>query len=136
VIPGCHALQSIGPNRYRAEVTVGVGLVKARYEAEITLSDIDAPRSLRLAGSGRSSLGTGAGDGRVTLTATPEGTRLRYDYRARVGGKVAMVGSRMLEGAARVIVAELFESLGRQAGGAAERQSWWRRLLNRLGVRA
>jgi len=47
-----------------------------------------------------------------------------------------MVGSRMLEGAARVIVAELFESLGRQAGGAAERQSWWRRLLNRLGVRA
>lgn len=135
VIPGCHALRSIGPNRYRAEVTVGVGLVKARYDAEITLSDIDAPRSLRLAGSGRSSLGTGAGDGRVTLTATPGGTRLRYDYRARVGGKVAMVGSRMLEGAARVIVAELFDSLGRQAGGAAERQRWWRRLLRRWGVR-
>lgn len=136
VIPGCHALQSNGPNRYRAEVTVGVGLVKARYEADIMLSNIDAPHSLRLAGSGRSALGTGAGDGLVTLTATPTGTRLRYDYRAQVGGKVAMVGSRMLEGAARIIVAQLFESLGRQAGGSVVATSWWRRLLRLLGVRA
>jgi len=117
-------------------VTVGVGLVKARYEAEIILSDIDAPRSLRLAGSGRSSLGTGAGTGLVTLQATATGTLLKYDYSAQVGGKVAMVGSRMLEGAARIIVAQLFESLGRQAGGEAVAPSWWRRVLRLLGVRA
>ena len=135
VIPGCHSLQANGPNRYTADVTVGVGLVKARYEAEIVLTDIDAPRSLRLAGSGRSSLGTGAGNGLVTLEATATGTRLSYDYRAQVGGKVAMVGSRMLEGAARIIVAQLFESLGRQAGGAEE-LVWWRRMLRFFGVRA
>ncbi|MCU0941031.1 MAG: molybdopterin-dependent oxidoreductase [Hydrogenophaga sp.] len=137
VIPGCHGLQADGPNRYRADVTVGVGLIKARYEARIGLSDIDAPHSLRLAGVGSSSLGTGAGDGSVRLEATATGTRLHYDYRAQVGGKVAMVGSRMLEGAARVIVAQLFESLGRQAaGGSARPASWWQRLLQRLGVRA
>ena len=137
VIPGCHALQSDGPNRYRADVTVGVGLIKARYEARITLSDIDAPRSLRLAGVGSSSLGTGAGDGSVRLEETAGGTRLHYDYSAQVGGKVAMVGSRMLESAARLIVAQLFESLGRQAsGGVAARASWWQRLLQRLGVRS
>jgi 2-furoyl-CoA dehydrogenase large subunit len=135
VIPGCHSLQANGPNRYTADVTVGVGLVKARYEAEIVLTDIDAPRGLRLAGSGRSSLGTGAGNGLVTLEATATGTRLSYDYRAQVGGKVAMVGSRMLEGAARIIVAQLFESLGRQAGGAEE-LVWWRRMLRFFGVRA
>lgn len=135
VIPGCHSLQSIGPNRYRADVTVGVGLVKARYEAEIILSDIDAPHSLRLAGSGRSSLGTGAGGGLVMLQATPTGTRLSYDYSAQVGGKAAMVGSRMLEGAARIIVAQLFESLGRQAGGKTVEPNWWRRILRKLGVR-
>ena len=135
VIPGCHSLQANGPNRYTADVTVGVGLVKARYEAEIILTDIDAPRSLRLAGSGRSSLGTGAGNGLVTLEATATGTRLSYDYRAQVGGKVAMVGSRMLEGAARIIVAQLFESLGRQAAGAEE-LVWWRRMLRFFGVRA
>lgn len=136
VIPGCHALAADGPNRYRADVTVGVGLIKARYEARIQLSDIDAPHGLRLAGSGSSSLGTGAGDGLVRLEAVPGGTRLHYDYRAQVGGKVAMVGSRMLEGAARVIVAQLFESLGRQAAGESVSPPWWRRLLRRLGVDA
>lgn len=134
VIPGCHSLVTDGPNRYRADVTVGVGLVKARYEARIQLSGIEAPHRLRLAGSGRSSLGTGAGDGLVTLEAVTGGTLLHYDYSAQVGGKVAMVGSRMLEGAARIIVAQLFESLGRQAAGDAAPASWWRRLLMKLGV--
>lgn len=135
IIPGCHELKTEGEGRYRADVTVGIGLIKARYEARITLSDIEPPHSLRLAGSGSSSLGTGAGDGLVRLEATPTGTRLHYDYRAQVGGKVAMVGSRMLESAARVIVAQLFESLGRQASGGGDvTVSWWRRLLIRLGV--
>ena len=135
VIPGCHELLSIGENRYRADVTVGVGLVKARYAAEIALSEIDAPRSLRLAGQGASSLGTGAGSGTVRLEATTAGTRLHYDYAAQVGGKVAAVGSRMLEGAARIVLAQLFESLGRQATGAKP-LTWWQRLLKRLGVSA
>ncbi len=133
VIPGCHALESLGEHRYRADVTVGIGLVKARYEARITLSEIDAPHSLRLAGEGSSSLGTGAGSGMVRLEALPSGTRLHYDYEARVGGKVAAVGSRMLEGAARVVLAELFESLARQATGLAP-MSWWQRLLRRLAL--
>lgn len=134
VIPGCHALQAIGENRYRADVTVGVGLVKARYEAEISLSELDPPRSLRLTGAGLSALGSARGSGRVTLEAIPAGTRLSYDYRAEVSGKVAAVGSRMLEGAARVVLGQLFEQLGRQAGGAAVRPvSWWARLLRLLG---
>lgn len=141
VIPGCHALERIeanaGENSYRADVTVGVGLVTARYEAEITLSDIDAPNSLRLAGRGASSLGTGVGNGTVRLEPTPAGTRLHYDYEAQVGGKVAAVGSRMLEGAARIVLAQLFESLGRRAVGAAApaaRAGWWARIKARLGL--
>ncbi len=132
VIPGCHALTATGPHRYLADVTIGVGLIKARYQATIELSDIDPPRRLRLAGSGLSSLGSGAGNGLVTLEATASGCRLNYDYQAQVGGKVAMVGSRMLEGAARVIVAQLFESLGRQAAGP--RLGWWQRLLKWMGA--
>ena len=134
VIPGCHALEAIGPNQYRADVTLGVGLVRARYAARIDLSEIDAPRSLRLAGSGQSSLGTAAGDGTVRLEPSATGTRLAYDYQAQVGGKVAAVGSRMLEGAARIIVAQLFEALGRQAVGAPALR-WWQRLLKRWGIR-
>jgi 2-furoyl-CoA dehydrogenase large subunit len=136
VIPGCHALQSDGENRYRADVSVGVGLIRARYEARVELSELEPPHRLRLSGRGVSPLGTAAGDGVVRLEPSATGTRLHYDYRAQVGGKVAMVGSRMLEGAARVIVAQLFESLGRQAVGgtpAASAPSWWRRLWRALG---
>jgi 2-furoyl-CoA dehydrogenase large subunit len=145
VIPGCHALVPEGAHAYRADVTVGVGLIKARYEARIVLSEMNAPRSLVLAGEGQSALGTAAGWGRVQLEAVPEGTRLHYDYEAQVGGKVAAVGSRMLEGAARVVLAQLFESLGRQAAaqdaasGAVHAPtsappSWWQRLLQALGM--
>lgn len=135
VIPGCHALEALGENRYRADVSVGVGMVKARFAAEIALSDLDPPRSLRLAGSGLSPIGAARGSARVTLEAEGAGTRLGYDYAADVSGKVAAVGARMLEGAARIVLEQLFVQLGRQAGGAAPVPvTWWRRLLRRLGV--
>lgn len=137
VIPGCHALQAIGPNRYRADVTLGVGLVKARYAAEIEVSEIDAPRCLRLTGRGISSLGTAAGSGLIRLDASGGGgTRLAYDYAVQVGGKVAAVGSRMLEGAARMLLAQMFAALGRQATGAETPalRSPWQRLLHWLGL--
>jgi 2-furoyl-CoA dehydrogenase large subunit len=142
VIPGCHALLPDGDHCYRADVTVGVGLVKARYAARIELSDIQAPHGLTLAGEGQSALGTAAGRGRIRLEAVPEGTRLHYDYSAQVGGKVAAVGSRMLEGAARLVLAQLFEALGRQAAadkpGAAPVEpaatGMWQRLLHWLGM--
>ncbi len=134
VIPGCHELIAVARNSYRADVTVGVGLVKARYAAQITIDRIDAPRSLRLAGSGTSALGSASGVGTVWLEPADSGTRLRYDYEAQVGGRVAAVGSRMLEGAARIVLAQLFEALGRQAAGTRP-PSWWQRLLALLGVR-
>jgi 2-furoyl-CoA dehydrogenase large subunit len=114
VIPGCHALKADGEHSYRAEVTVGVGFIKARYTVQLQLSELNPPHSLRLSGSGESSVGTGAGKGLVRLTAVQDGTRLHYEYQAQVGGKVAMVGSRMLEGASRLIIGQLFESLARQ----------------------
>jgi 2-furoyl-CoA dehydrogenase large subunit len=137
VIPGCHALEALGPSRYRAEVTLGVGLVKARYSAEIELSDLEPPHGLRLSGSGSSTLGSVRGDGTVRLAEQDGGTRLDYDYGVEVSGKVAAVGSRMLESAARMVLQQLFEQLGRQAagGGTPARAGWWRRLLRWLESR-
>jgi 2-furoyl-CoA dehydrogenase large subunit len=146
VIPGCNALEPAGQNRYRADVTVGVGMIKARYSAEVSLSELDPPRSLRLAGSGLSSVGSARGDGLVTLQPSGSGTLLRYDYSAEVSGKVAAVGSRMLEGAAKIVLNQLFEQLGREASGgttaaaaagvpAKPKRSWLRRLLAIFGVK-
>jgi 2-furoyl-CoA dehydrogenase large subunit len=118
VVPGCHALDRTAENHYRADVTVGVGMIKARYAAQIVLSELEPPHRLRLSGTGLSSLGSASGSGIVELQASGTGTRLTYDYEAEVSGKVAAVGSRMLEGAARIVLRQLFESLGRQASGA------------------
>jgi len=157
VIPGCNALEPNGEHRYRADVTVGVGMIKARYSAEVALSELDPPRSLRLAGSGLSSVGSARGSGLVTLEPQGGGTLLRYDYAADVSGKVAAVGSRMLEGAAKIVLNQLFEQLGREAGGtpgtagtavaaagaahaagaaATPRRSLWQRLKALFGVKA
>lgn len=136
VVPGCHALEQVGDNHYRADITVGVGLIKARYEAEIVLSDLEPPNRLRLAGAGLSSLGSARGAGVVELQPHGTGTRLIYDYEAEVSGKVAAVGGRMLEGAAKVILRQLFESLGRQASGQpVKTEGWFARLLALLGGR-
>ncbi|WP_027209994.1 xanthine dehydrogenase family protein molybdopterin-binding subunit [Burkholderia sp. WSM2232] len=134
VIPGCHALDETAPNQYRADVTVGVGMIKARFEARIGLSEIDAPHRLRLAGAGISPLGSARGNGLVELAPQGTGTRLTYDYEAQVSGKVAAVGGRMLEGAAKVVLKQLFESLGRQAAGQSvdAPRSWIARLLDRF----
>ncbi|AET89142.1 aldehyde oxidase and xanthine dehydrogenase molybdopterin binding protein [Burkholderia sp. YI23] len=139
VVPGCNALETTGANQYRADVTVGVGMIKARFEARIGLSDIEAPRRLRLAGAGISPLGTAEGEGLVELTPTAKGTLLTYDYEAQVSGKVAAVGGRMLEGAAKVVLNQLFESLGRQAAGKPVGDgggSWWQKLLARFRRKA
>jgi 2-furoyl-CoA dehydrogenase large subunit len=138
VIPGCHALEETAPNQYRADVTVGVGMIKARFEARIGLSEIDAPHRLRLAGAGISPLGSARGNGLVELTPTEHGTRLSYDYEAQVSGKVAAVGGRMLEGAAKVVLKQLFESLGRQAAGRPVQAggSWLSRVIARFRSRA
>lgn len=133
VIPGCHALELVSPNNYRADVSVGVGMVKARYAARIELSELDPPRSLRLSGTGLSSLGAASGSGKITLEPAGKGTRLSYDYQADVSGKVAAVGGRMLQGAAKIVLAQLFVQLDRQASGA-QSLGWWARLLRWMGM--
>jgi 2-furoyl-CoA dehydrogenase large subunit len=125
VIPGCHALEATGENEYRADVTVGIGMIKARFEAQIKLSDLAPPNRLRLGATGISMLGIARGTGLVELTSIATGTRLAYDYQAQVSGKVAAVGGRMLEGATKVVLRQLFESLGRQATGKPSRAKGW-----------
>ncbi|NYZ13412.1 molybdopterin-dependent oxidoreductase [Azospirillum sp. RWY-5-1] len=138
LLPGCEALDLVGPNAYRAEVVVGVGPVRGRYVAEVALSDLDPPNSLTLSGSGSSALGTGRGSGHVTLERHGDGTLVTYRYTAEVGGKVAAVGGRMLDSAARLIIGQFFDKLIARAGGpeaVPERPSLLARLLRLLGIR-
>ena len=134
VIPGCHALELVGENSYRAEVSLGVGPVRGRFRAEVRLTDLDPPRSVTLSGELSGPLGSSRGGGVVRLEPTEGGTRVDYDYRVEISGKVAAVGGRMLEGAARIVIGQFFERLVSQVGGPQAPISWWRRVLRLLGA--
>ena len=141
VIPGSHGVRKLSETRFQADVTLGVGPVKGRYKAEVNLSDLDAPRAVTLTGTVVGGLGSGGGTGRLTLEPDGAGgTRIAYVYEAAVGGKVAAVGGRLLDGAARVIIGGFFTALARRAGGSTGRRSRLpsvlRRLLAYLGVSA
>jgi 2-furoyl-CoA dehydrogenase large subunit len=68
----------------------------------------------------------------VRLSAEQNGTRVAYDYTVEIGGKVAAVGGRMLEGAANIVIGQFFTRLAAQVGGGAA--PWWRLLLRKLGL--
>ncbi|ACA15819.1 aldehyde oxidase and xanthine dehydrogenase molybdopterin binding [Methylobacterium sp. 4-46] len=140
VIPGAHGVRKLSDTHFRADVTLGVGPVKGRYKADITLSDLDPPRAATLAGAVTGALGNGGGRGRITLEPDGRGgTRIGYTYEASVGGKVAAVGGRLLDGAARVIIGGFFAALARRAGGGAAAggaPGLLRRLLAMLGISA
>jgi 2-furoyl-CoA dehydrogenase large subunit len=120
VIPGCHSVAKISDTHFRADVTIGIGPVKGRYRADAKLSDLDPPRAVTLGGSAEGALGFGGGEGRITLVpADNGGTTIRYVYEAAIGGKVASIGGRLLDGATRVIIGQFFAALARQAGGGA-----------------
>lgn len=119
IIPGCHGVRKLSDTHFKAEVTLGVGPVKGRYKAEIKLSDLDEPSAVTLTGSVSGALGTGGGAGRVTLTPDGAGgTVIGYTYEAAVGGKVAAIGGRLLDGAAKAIIGQFFAALARKASPA------------------
>src|ERR1019366_3360585 len=121
VIPGCHNVEKISDTCFRADVTLGIGPVKGRYRAEVKLSDLDPPHAVTLGGSAEGGLGFGCGEGRITLTPDQDGgTTLDYKYDVAIGGKVASIGGRLLDGAARVIIGQFFSSLARHAGRGLE----------------
>jgi 2-furoyl-CoA dehydrogenase large subunit len=135
IIPGAHGVKKLSDTRFKADVTLGVGPVKGRYKADVELSDLDAPKAATLAGTVTGALGSGGGKGRVTLERTPGGgARIRYAYEAHVGGKVAAVGGRLLDGAARVIIGGFFSALARKAGGSERGPGLLRRLLAMLRI--
>jgi 2-furoyl-CoA dehydrogenase large subunit len=135
IIPGAHDVQKVSDTEFRADVTLGVGPVKGRYRASIVLSDLDPPHAVTLSGQVTGLLGSGGGKGHIKLRPAKENrTALTYDYEAEIGGKIASVGGRLLDGAARFVIRQFFEALSRQL--SEERHvSWFARIPGLFGRR-
>lgn len=120
-VPGCEALTGNAETGYSATVVQKVGPVKATFHGEVTMQDVIAPESCRLVGEGKGgAAGFAKGEAQVHLTATEDGqTKLTYTVDAKVGGKLAQLGSRIVDGFARKMAADFFTRFQETVEGPA-----------------
>jgi uncharacterized protein len=111
LLPGCERLDPDGPDRFKAAVKFGIAAISGKYAGTIEFSDKKPPRSLRMKLSGKGIPGFVDGVGHMELAETEGHTELRYTGEAQVGGMIASVGQRMMEGAARKIIDQFFAAV-------------------------
>ncbi|BBK37906.1 hypothetical protein STAQ_29840 [Allostella sp. ATCC 35155] len=108
-IPGCEEIEKTSPTEFTAKVTAKVGPVKARFGGKVTMSDLDPPNGYRISGEGQGgAAGFAKGGAEVKLEPDGDGTILRYTVNANVGGKLAQIGSRLIDATARKMAEEFF----------------------------
>ena len=122
-VPGCEALERKSPTELTARVVQKIGPVSASFTGDVTLSDLDPPNSYRISGQGSGGVaGFAKGEAVVRLTEEEGGTRLTYSVEAKLGGKIAQLGSRMIKGIATSLAAEFFRRFSEQIGGDPSRK--------------
>jgi len=108
-IPGCESMDKVGDNEYAMVMGAKVGPVSARFKSKITLADVDAPNSYTLIFEGQGGVaGFAKGEAHVRLSPEGDATRLQYTAKATIGGKLAQVGSRLVDGVAKKLAESFF----------------------------
>lgn len=122
-VPGCTEISGSAEEGFEATVVQKVGPVKATFKGRVVLSDMVAPRSLTLSGEGKGgAAGFAKGSADVRLEQADETTILEYDVEAKVGGKLAQLGSRIIDGFAKKMADQFFESFSNAVGAPEEAQ--------------
>lgn len=118
-VPGCETLEKVSDTEFTATVMAKVGPVRAKFNGRVTLSDIDPPNGYTISGEGQGgAAGFGKGGAKVSLTTENGETMLRYEANASVGGKMAQIGSRVVEGVAKKMADEFFSTFVEQVNSA------------------
>ncbi len=118
-IPGCESVTKTSDTDMEAAVTAAVGPVKARFKGKVTLSDINPPESYTITGEGTGgAAGFAKGSAQVSLREDGADTVMSYVVKANVGGKLAQIGSRLIDGTAKKMADEFFTRFVTLAGAA------------------
>lgn len=118
-IAGCESVERVSDHEYRMTMTARVGPVSARFTGRITMTDVVAPTSYTLSFEGQGgAAGFAKGEARVALADNKPGTRIDYQVKAQVGGKLAQIGSRLIDGAAAKVADDFFARFADRLGGA------------------
>jgi carbon monoxide dehydrogenase subunit G len=114
LLPGCERLDPDGPDRFKAAVKFGIAAISGKYTGTIEFVEKKPPKSMRVKLSGKGIPGFVDGVGHIELDESDGRTELRYTGEAQVGGMIASVGQRMIEGAARKIMDQFFSAVAEE----------------------
>jgi carbon monoxide dehydrogenase subunit G len=114
IVPGCERLDQIGENEYEGTVKIGIQAIKGTYNGRIRIEDIQPPHHYKLIASGRSANGVVDGAGTVDLAEQDGKTILTYGGDAQIGGMLASVGQRLIEGASKQMINQSLKALVEQ----------------------
>ncbi len=119
-IPGCQELNKDSDTELSATVKTKVGPVSATFKGKVTLSDINPPESYTITGEGTGgAAGFAKGGAEVSLEADGDATILRYTAKAQVGGKLAQIGSRLIDSTSKKMAGQFFDKFAEEVGGGA-----------------
>ena len=117
-IPGCESIERVTDSEYAVQMTARVGPVAAKFKGKLTLSDLKPPQSYSIAFEGQGGVaGFGKGGAQVQLAPEGDATRLSYQVKASVGGKLAQIGSRLVDAAARKLADDFFTAFNEKVAG-------------------
>ena len=118
-IAGCESLEKTSDTEFSARVTSRVGPVTAKFTGKVQLSDVDPPNGYTISGEGQGGVaGFAKGGAKVQLADDGEGTLLTYEANGTVGGKLAQIGSRLIDSTARKMADDFFDKFAEAVGGA------------------
>lgn len=122
-VPGCQEMTGSVDTGFEAVVVQKVGPVKATFKGQVTLSDLSEPQTLTLMGEGKGgAAGFAKGGAKVRLDEIEGGTRLTYEVEAKVGGKLAQLGSRIIDGFAKKMTDQFFSHFKEAVEGPADQE--------------
>ena len=117
-VPGCEQLDKTSDTEFQAVAAIKVGPVKARWKGKVRLSDLDPPNGYKISGEGDGGVaGFAKGGASVKLTDKDGGTLLTYNVEAQIGGKLAQLGQRLINGAAKKVADEFFANFAKAVSG-------------------
>lgn len=114
-IPGCERLEQIGENTFSTTLKAGVGPIKGLFTATVRIDELRAPEHYRIVVEGKGQPGFAKGSGDLDLEEAAAGTIIKYKGDLQVGGTIAGVGQRMIEGAAKMMAGQFFTAIEAEA---------------------
>jgi len=117
-IPGCEELNKTSDTEFQAVATIKIGPVKAKFKGRVNLSDMDPPNGYKISGEGEGGVaGFAKGGAVVKLTDKEGGTLLSYDVESQIGGKLAQLGQRLVQGTAKKLADDFFNKFAAAVAG-------------------